>query len=166
MTDDQRQPQVSPRPAAILMYATYLVGGVGAFIGFATLQSDPPSLSWAALLAVGAAGLLSFVRHSIMHKSDAARMGWTTPGRNNFQIEVGLANLAWGIVAILAVVLNWGIRAEAATFLVFGCYLASVAVMLLSTPSPERTRPWRQVAGMGAFAIVLLWLGFAGMAAG
>lgn len=157
--------QVSPRPAVWLMIATYVVGGVGAFIGFATLSSDPPSLSVAALLAVGAAGLLSFVRHSIFHASDAARMGWGIGRRNNFQIEVGLANLAWGLLAILAVVLKWGLAAEAASFLVFGLYLAAVAIMLVTAPSQDRTRPWRQVAGMGAFAAVLLWLGFAGMAA-
>lgn len=165
LPQDPAQPQQSPRPAAMLMIATYVVGAVGAFIGFATLQSKPPSLTWAVLLAVGAAGVLSFVRHSILHRSDAARMGWTSVGRNNFQIEVGLANLAWGVVALLAALLGWGLRAEATTLLVFGCYLAGVSLMLVTTPSADRTRPWRQVVGMGAYAVVLLWLGFAGMAA-
>ncbi len=162
---DSTVASVSPRPATYLMLATYVVGAVGIFIGFGELNQDPPSLSIGALLAVGAAGLLSFVRHSIFHASDAARMGWGIGVKNNFQIEVGLANLAWGVVAILAVLFSWGLAVEAATFLVFGSYLASVAVMLLATPAPERTRPWSQVAGMGTFAVVLLWLGFAGMAA-
>lgn len=156
---------MSRKPALWLMIATYIVGGVGAFIGFYTLSQDPPTLSIAALLAVGAGGVLSFLRHSIFHASDAARMGWEMGRRNNFQIEVGLANLAWGLLAILSVVLRWGLMAEAASFLVFGLYLAAVAIMLLATPSGERTRPWRQVAAMGSFAVVLLWLGFAGMAA-
>lgn len=155
----------SPTVALWLMVATYIAGGVGAFIGFYTLSQDPPSLSIAALLAVGAAGLLSFLRHSVFHASDAARLGWGIGRRNNFQIEVGLANLAWGLLAILAVALQWGLVAEAASFLVFGLYLAAVAIMLMSTPAREQTRPWRSVIGMVAFAVVLLWLGFAGMAA-
>jgi hypothetical protein len=158
-------PPVSPKPALWLMIGTYVVGAVGVFIGFYTISEDRPSLSIAALLAVGAGGLLSFVRHSIFHASDAARMGWDLGRRNNFQIEVGLANLAWGLLAILAVTLRWGLMAEAASFLVFGLYLAAVALMLTFTPPDDRTRPWRQVAVMGSYAFVLLWLGFAGMAA-
>jgi hypothetical protein len=147
------------------MIATYVVGAVGVFIGFYTLSSDPPSLSIAALVAVGGSGLLSFLRHSVFHASDAARMGWGIGQRNNFQIEVGLANLAWGLLAILAVTFGWGLAAESASFLVFGLYLAAVAVMLLATPSAAKTRSWGQVAAMAAYAVVLLWLGFAGMTA-
>ncbi len=159
------EPGPSTRPAVLLMIATYVAGAVGIFIAFSELNQDPPSLTFGALLAVGVSGMLSFVRHSIFHASDAARMGWGIGRRNNFQIEVGLANLAWGLLAILAVVLDWGIVVEAASFLVFGFYLGAVALMLLFTPTDERTRPWRQVAAMGAFAVMLLWVGFAGMAA-
>ncbi|MCB0916461.1 MAG: hypothetical protein KDC23_12275 [Actinobacteria bacterium] len=155
----------SPRPALYLMIATYVVGGVGIFLGFRELSADPPSLSVATLLAVGGAGILSFVRHSIFHESDAARLGWGIGRRNNFQIEVGLANLAWGLLAILAVVLDWGLAVQASSFLVFGFYITSVGIMLLLTPSDDRTRPWRQVVLMWAFGIMLLWIGFAGMAA-
>lgn len=155
----------SPRPAVLLMIATYVLGAVGVFVGFSTLNASPPSLRWAALIAVGGAGVLSFVRHALFHRSDAARMGWSMGRRNNFQIEVGIANLAWGLVAILAAVLDWGLAAQAVTFLVFGLYLGGCAIMLVTTPSAERTRPWRQVVGMAAFAVALLWLGFAGMAA-
>lgn len=155
----------SPAPAKWLMIATYAAGAVGIFLGFWGLGSTPPSLTWAALLAVGVSGVLSWVRHSIFHASDAARMGWGIGRRNNFQIEVGLANLAWGLVAILAVALRWGLRAEAASLLVFGFYLGAVSIMLVATPSRDRTRPWGQVVAMGAYAVTLLWLGFAGMSA-
>lgn len=167
MSDAAANPdqEVSPRPATFLMIATYVVGGIGIFIAFNELNGEPPSLSTAALLAVGGAGLLSFVRHSIFHESDAARLGWGIGRRNNFQIEVGLANLAWGVLAILAVALDWGLAVEAASFLVFGFYITSVGVMLLVTPATDRTRPWRQVILMWLFGIMLLWIGFAGMAA-
>ena len=44
---------VDPRPSLIVMIATYVVAGVGLFIGFSTIFGDPPSLTWATLLAVG-----------------------------------------------------------------------------------------------------------------
>jgi hypothetical protein len=152
------------------MIATYVVGAAGCAVGLGTVNADTPSLTWAALLAVFGAGFLSFVRHSIFFRSDAARMGWELgePGkapRNNFQIEVGLANLAWAVLALLAVVLGWGLVAQAAAFLTFGFYLLAVAVMLVTTPGTERTRPWSQILGMGTFAVLLTVIGFLGMAA-
>ena len=42
-------------------------------------------------------------------------MKWDPGGRtDNFQIEVGMANLAWGVVAIASVLLDWGTYAQAA----------------------------------------------------
>lgn len=109
-----------PRISSGLMWATYVVGAIGIGIAMSTVTASPPSLSWGCLLAVGAAGLLSFVRHSVFHRSDAARMHWDLGHRNNFQIEVGLANLAWGLAGVLAVILDWGLTAQATTFLIFG----------------------------------------------
>ncbi|MDP4014251.1 MAG: DUF6790 family protein [Candidatus Nanopelagicales bacterium] len=156
------QTAADPRPSAWVMYATYAVGAIGIFIGFATVFADPPTLTWSCLLAVGAAGILSFVRHSILHKSDAARMGWDYGRRNNFQIEVGLANLAWGSVAVLAVVLDWGLITEAAMFLTMGLYLLFVAIMQLVWPGGQRRSPG-PLAGILAFALALVVLGGAGI---
>ncbi len=157
-------PEAAPRTAdpgisARLMLATYVAGGAGVATGIYTLQEQPPSLSLACPLAVGATGLLSFVRHAVFHRSDAARMGWDYGRRNNFQIEVGLANLAWGLVGILAVVLGWGLAAQAVTFLVFGVYLVSVVVLnLTSRPSEGRRRPGPLI-GLGSFGMMLLVVG-------
>jgi hypothetical protein len=147
------------------MLATYVVGALGIAVGMYTVQSDPPSLSLASLLAVGLAGLLSFVRHSLFHRSDAARMGWDLGTRNNFQIEVGLANLAWGTTAILAVLFDWGITAQAATFLTFGIYLLAVAAMqVMSSPETGR-RPLGPLLGLAAFGVMLGVVGTLGMLA-
>lgn len=154
----------NPRISSWLMWATYVVGGVGIAVAMSTVQAQPPSLSLGCLLAVGGAGVLSFVRHSIFHRSDAARMKWDLGRRNNFQIEVGLANLAWGLVAVLAVVLNWGLTAEATTFLIFGFYLLGVAVML--TFFGERGAPRRPLGptlGLAAFGMMLTLVGIWGM---
>ena len=86
------------------MLLTYVMGGIGDFVGISTLQQDPPSLSVAGLLAVTGARVLSFIRHAIYNRSDAVNGGWDYGQRNNFQIEVGLANLAWGVFAPLTVI--------------------------------------------------------------
>lgn len=155
---------VSPRPAAILMWATYIVGGIGIFVAFATLQQDPPSLSIAALLSVAATGVLSFFRHAVYNRSDAVRGGWDYGTRNNFQIEVGLANLAWGLYALLAVVLDWGLVAVSASFLVSGFYFALVTVFVVVT-GDLKNRRIGPLIGIAAWAAMVLWVGFAGMAA-
>ena len=55
-------------------------------------------------------------------------MKWDLGGRtDNFQIEVGMATLAWGVVAIASVLLDWGTYAQAALTLVFGLYLLFAA---------------------------------------
>lgn len=154
-----------PRIARVLMYLTYAVGVAGLAIAMSTVNDSPATLSTGCLLAVGAGGILSFLRHSVFNRSDARRMGWDYGTRNNFQIEVGLANLAWGTLAVLAVVLDWGIHAEAASFLVFGFYMASVAAMVALPSDGERVRPWPMVVTMAAFGGLMLYVGFQGMAA-
>lgn len=155
----------NPAVSARLMIATYIVGGVGIAVGMYTLQMTPPSLTLACLLAVGATGLLSFVRHSVFHRSDAARMGWDYGRRNNFQIEVGLANLAWGSVAVLAVVLGWGLLTESALFLVFGVYMLSVVVLNLMSSGDEGRRAPAPLLGTAAFGVMLTVVGTWGVIA-
>ena len=155
--------QADPRVARQLMIATYVAGMVGLFIGFFTVNSDPPSLTWAVLLVVTISGGLSFVRHSIFRRSDAARIGWITERRNNFQIEAGIANFAWATVALLAVIFDWGLRVEAATLLTFGIYLAGSATMLLVSSSEDRSRSLAPVIGMATFGVMQIILGLLGM---
>jgi len=73
-----------PRPSLVAMIATYVVGGIGLAIGISTVNQTPSDLSLSCLLGVGAVGILSFIRHSILNRSDAARMGWDYGKRNNF----------------------------------------------------------------------------------
>ena len=153
---------VSTRPASILMWLTYLVGGIGAFIGFYTINLDPPSLTIPALLSVGVTGILSFVRHSLYHRSDAVRGGWDYGTRNNFQIEVGLANLAWGVYAIMAVVLDWGLMALSASFLISGAYFVLVTIFVIVT-GDLKDRRIGPLIGIGAWGIVMISLGILGV---
>jgi hypothetical protein len=154
-----------PRISKYLMLATYVIGGAGIFIGYQTVYDDPPSLTLAALLGVGIAGVLSWLRHSVFHRSDAKRMGWDLGVRNGFQIETGVANLAWGVMAILAVAFDWGIVAEGASLLVFGLYLASCSVMVALSPKDDKGHRAGAIIGMAAAAVFLVNLGIQGIVA-
>ena len=154
-----------PRISKYLMLATYLIGGLGIAIGYSTVYDDPPSLTLAALLGAGIPGVLSWLRHSVFHRSDAKRMGWDLGHRNGFQIETGVANLAWGVMAILAVVFDWGIVAEGASLLVFGIYLGGCAIMVTLGPKEERGHGVGPIIGMAAAAIFLINLGIQGIVA-
>ena len=156
-------PMNQERAAGITMALTYAVGALGLGIGFSTAFSPSPDLRWACLFAVGLAGLLSFVRHSLMHGGDAARMGWDSGTTNPFQIEVGLANLAWGLLAVIAVALSWGLGVYAACFLVFGFYMAGVTAFKALRSSAGHPGEWRTVLPAGAFAAMLIVIGAAGI---
>lgn len=151
----------SPRASRILMTLTYAIGFVGAFIGFLTLDTGK-LLPLSALLAVGITGILSFIRHAIFNRSDAINGGWDYGVVNNFQIEVGLANLAWGIYALLAVVLNWGQQAIAASFLISGMYFAGVVFLIVISKDFSK-RKLSGLIGIGSWAIVTIWIGWASM---
>lgn len=126
-------PAVDPKISRFLMIATYLLGAIGYFVGFYALSADgaEEAVKWVCLISVGIVGVVSMVRHSVFHRSDAARMRWDLGRRNNFQLEVGYANFGIGAVAILAVVGDWGTVAQAAVTLVYALYFLQVAVLVL-----------------------------------
>ncbi len=148
------------------MIATYAVGGFGLFMSLLYLGrgESGTSADWAAAVAVGGSGLLSFVRHSIFHRSDAARMKWDLGRRNDFQIEVGFANLSWGLVGIAAWLFEWGTRAEGAVVLVFGLYMVMAAALhgseLRRAKEEGGGRAGPAVASL-VFAGFLIWAGAA-----
>ena len=158
------QTAVSPRPSKILMLLTYVIGGIGYFVGIFTLQQDPPSLSVAGLLAVTVTGVLSFIRHAIYNRSDAVNGGWDYGQRNSFQIEVGLANLAWGMFALLTVIFDWGLVAMSSSFLISGLYFAFVAVFVIVTPD-ARQRKIGPIIGISVWGAMMIVMGGFGLAA-
>lgn len=114
------------------MNATFVVGSIGYFIGFLKMGSDgaEAAVNPVALLSVGVVGILSMIRHSVFHRSDAIRMGWDQGHRNNFQIEVGFANLAIGLPAIIAVALDWDVVVVASFVLAYALYFAQVIALV------------------------------------
>ncbi len=125
---DEDVTRPSKVPATVAMWLGYALAGIG--FALAGSQSSPANaLEPVVIWSVGALGVISFVRHALLHRSDAARMGWDLGRRNNFQVEVGMANLAWGLAAIGAVAFDWGVRAEAAITLLFAIYLLQAFVL-------------------------------------
>lgn len=153
------------RAAGFTMALTYAVGAGGLGLAFSTVFDPRPDLRWATLLAVGLTGILSFVRHSLLHRGDAARMGWDSGTTNPFQIEVGLANLAWGVLATIAVALDWGLAVYSATFLVFGFYMVAVTGFKLILASRGARDEWVASISAGSFGVLLTIVGVAAMQA-
>jgi len=56
-------------------------------------------LSWSLPLNVGLMGIFFFLGHTARAKETAEEIGW--PAGNPFQTEVGIANLAFGVLGLL-----------------------------------------------------------------
>lgn len=142
------------------MFVTYLVGAVGVGIGFYRMgDGRADAMRLPLFLAVGLVGLVSFFRHAVFHRADAARMGWDQEQRNKFQIETGTANLAWGLVAIAAAAWRWPLAAQGSIMLVFAVYMFG-ATILHAADLPSRVGP---TIASAAFAVCLLVLAFAAL---
>lgn len=155
-------PWGDPRISQWLMTMTYVVGAIGYFLGFARLSNGADeAVTPVALLSVGVVGVISMVRHSVFHRSDALRMGWDTGTRNNFQIETGFANLAIGVPAILAVAYDWGVAAQAGFTLAYALYFLQVSVLV----GLDRTEGKLDVRRLVVMLLQTAFLGYFALAA-
>jgi hypothetical protein len=159
-------PSVTAREATLLFRATIAVSMAGIFFGiFFMFMNTDLAVRIAAALMVGLVGIISFLRHSVCYRSDQVRMGWHQD-HPEFQIEVGFANLAMGIWALVVAAFNWGAAACGITLAIYGTYLfctlvlhASQARSATALPPADRERAVRSVFSTGFF--VLFLLGFA-----
>ena len=62
---------------------------------------------WVTLLPLGVAGLYGFIMHAFFSNFTAATIGWQN---SPFQFEVAVANLGFGLVALLAYRATYGFR--------------------------------------------------------
>lgn len=62
---------------------------------------------WMALFATGVTGIYAFVFHVFYPEMAAADIGWL---ESPFQFEVGMANLGFGLIAILSFNASYGFR--------------------------------------------------------
>ena len=156
-----------PKASKILMQLTWIVGGIGLWNGFNSISSGDveSATQWVSAWAVGGVGLLSFVRHAVFHRSDALRMGWDYGERNDFQLEVGFANLAWGAVAITGMYQRWDTQTLGAIVLLVGIYMLQAAVLhLLELKEAKNPRYGSKLAST-AYAVCMLWFGIKSLSA-
>lgn len=159
--------QPTAHEASLLMGATMAVSMIGIFLGiFFLFTNIEITIRITTAVLVGVVGIISFVRHSIYYESDQLRMGWRQEHKE-FQLEVGYANLAFGIWGLVAAVFNWG--------LVCGVVLAMYATYLLCAlflhlseshawedlhKAVHRSRAIRSVFSTGFFVLVLAGFAF------
>lgn len=154
--------------AGILGMLGMLVGTIGLFLGFFYLASAPDtSFAIVSVTTVGIVGILAFVRHVFFFRSDAERLGWQTD-RPDWMFEVGFANLAFGVMGLVAGLASSGAKVQAVVLLGYALYLFQAAMLhlyryLTEVPrSPARF--WRSVfatllfAGMMTFFGARAWL--------
>lgn len=65
---------------------------------------------WVVFFAVGCTGVYTFVMHVFFPEVSASNIGWPV---SPFQYEVGVADLGFGIIAILAFNASYGFRLSA-----------------------------------------------------
>lgn len=157
--------------ASLLMGTTMAVSMIGIFIGiFFLFVNTDLAIRIATAVIVGLVGIISFIRHSVYFRSDQVRMGWRQehPG---FQLEVGYANLAFGIWALVAAAFGW-ILVCAVMLAGYGTYLLCALILHLCEARSgkdlqipgHRARVVRSVISTGVFVLVLFGFAIAAFA--
>jgi hypothetical protein len=152
----------SPEPAVRLFRATIFATAVGIFLGIFLLFVNPENAVLVALVVlVGVVGILSFFRHTVFYRSDQARMGWS-PDHPQFQMEVGYANLAIGVMALVSAALSWGMTAAAVSFFTYGLYLLgalAVHIRDIRMDPSLRKKKIPSIVNTGLFVVFLFLFG-------
>ena len=160
------------REATLLFGATMVVSMVGVFLGiFYLFVNIDLSIRITTALLVGVVGIASFFRHSVFYLSDQARMGWKQE-HPEFQLEVGYANLALGLWAIMVVALGWGALSCGLLLATYGTYLLCTLALHIREVyaakdlrhTGHRNRAMTSVISTGIFVAMLLF--FAAVAFG
>ncbi|MFA4877259.1 MAG: hypothetical protein WC586_07565 [Methanoregula sp.] len=163
---------VTAREATVLFSATIVISMVGIFVGiFFFFISSDLAVRIAAALLVGVVGIISFFRHSVYFRSDQARMGWHQD-HPEFQLETGYANLAIGIWALAAAVLNLGALACGLVLAIYGTYLLCTLFLHAAeafswkenTVPADRARAVRSIFFTLFFVLFLFGFAFIGFA--
>lgn len=156
------------REASLLMGATMAISMIGIFIGiFYFFINIDIAIRIAAAVLVGVVGIISFVRHSVYFRSDQVRMGWRQD-HPEFQLEVGYANLALGIWALVASIFNWGAAACGMMLAIYATYLLCALFLHLFEAQTwadlhipaHRPRVLRSIVSTAFFVIVLAGFAF------
>lgn len=151
--------------ARLLMILTYIAGGVGVALAFYTIGDDSKlALTYITVAYAVFIGLLSWVRHVLAWKDDAARLSVGDQPTPFFQWEVGFANGAFAVAGLLAVVFDWGVAAMAVAVLGYAMYLLQAALLngrrYFSGQSRTAARLWGSLVGNGVLAVLVIVIAF------
>ncbi len=114
-----------------LVYLRYFIVFATVFMGFYFQTSNPTlSLRLVSMGLVGFTGILSFISHVPLHKADSKRLGWETD-RPDWQFEVGFANLAFGVLGIIASMNAFCDQSRSVIITAYGIYLFQAAILHL-----------------------------------
>ena len=155
--------------AGILSVAGTLAGAVGIFFGFALLSGEPArAISVVTVATVGVVGVLAFVRHVVFHRADAARLGWETD-RPDWMFEVGFANLGFGVMGVLSVVVSAGPKAQGLLLLGYALYLLQAAALhgyrYFADGRRSPARLWRSCIATALFAGMMVFFAVSALVA-
>lgn len=116
--------------AKLISLLRYVVGAVGLFFAILLCSRGqvPEGVAIVSLTTVGFVGIISFISHSILHKQDA-KIVKLKAVNDDFQIEVGFANLALGVTAVVAFIAKLGIQVDAILVFAFGLYLVQAGIL-------------------------------------
>jgi len=112
--------------ASVIAIIRYCIIGVGvalAYYLYFTWSDARPALEVILLTCVAFNGLISFLSHVVFYKADATRMGLQSSS-SKYQYEVGFANLAIGLSALVAVLFQWGIPVYIILVICYSLYIA------------------------------------------
>lgn len=115
---------------SVIRYCVIAAGIAIAYYLYFRWSDARPAVEIILLTCVAFNGIISFISHVIFHRADAKRLGMesTNPG---FQFEVGFANLAIGLSALLSFIFHWGVAANIAIILCFALYLLQAVILHL-----------------------------------
>jgi len=154
------------RIVELLIWPRNLLATAGIFLGFWFLSTDggAEAVKWVCLFAVGGVGVVAYFSHVIFAHADARRLGFGDRP-TGFQYEVGFFNIAVALTAILAVVFDWGPRAQAVLCIVYAAYFLQCAGLFSSRVRNEENGA-RFVKNVVIFLIMgglILFFGIAGL---
>ncbi len=155
-----------PKVAGYLMTLTYACGAAGVALGVYGYGTDGAvkGLHYACILMVGVVGIISGIRHTVFYRSDLARMG-ISEGKPFFQWETGFANLALGVIAVIAFFAGWGGGAEVALILAYALYLALALSLVIYRRVSSKSLDAGVIFAMVMWAVTVGFMLFFGIAA-
>ncbi len=143
----------------MLVILRYLIVFFSVFFGFYYLTQPELALKIVTFGMVGLVGIISFVTHVPFHKKDAERLGWKTD-RPDWQFEVGFANLAFGLSAIMATLCPLGTAGMVVVLIGYAVYLLQAAILhgyRTLTTKPIQTRRFLRSSLLTVVYVILMF---------